>query len=80
MNRQVTRITFDNESKDLILDAFNKSVDKDGFIIEKQSKVRVLTPEGMELKKDRLSIIKKGSEKFISGDLTSLMKYAKGEI
>lgn len=75
-----TKIVFDKGSKDFVLDAFNKGVDKDGFIIEKSNKTRIQTPEGKEITKDQLSIIEKGSEKFIAGDLTSLMKFSKGEL
>jgi hypothetical protein len=75
------KIIFDNSSKDWILDVFNKSVDADGFIIENNSNSeRVLTPEGKEIHSRELAIIKKGSQKFIAGDLTSLMKFTKNEI
>lgn len=73
-------IVFDKNGKDFILDIFNKSEDKAGFIIEKSTKARILTPEGKEITKDELAVIKKGSEKFIAGDLTSLMKLSKGEL
>ena len=73
------KISFDKKAKDFVLEVFNKSTDKDGFIIEKD-KTRILTPEGDEITKSQLTVIKKGSEKFIAGDLTSLMKLSKGEI
>jgi hypothetical protein len=79
MKNHVTKITFDKEGVDFVLDVFNKSVDKEGFIVEK-NKTRIITPEGNEIQKSQLSVIKKGSEKFIAGDLTSLMKLSKGEI
>ena len=74
------KVIFDTQSKDWVLSLFKKSVDTDGFIIEKKSRTRVLTPEGDEIKSDDLAIIKKGSEKFIAGDLSSLMKESKGEL
>ena len=79
MNRQPTKIVFDKGAMDFVLDTFNKSTDAEGFIVAKD-KTRILTPEGREITKDQLSVIKKGSEKFIAGDLTSLMKLSKGEI
>lgn len=79
MNSNITRITFDKGATDFVLDIFNKSTDNDGFITERDN-TRVLTPEGIEITSDQLCVIKKGSEKFIAGDLTSLMKLAKGEI
>lgn len=74
------KVIFDTQSKDWVLNLFKKSVDNEGFIIEKKDRTRVLTPEGDEIKADDLAIIKKGSEKFIAGDLSSLMKESKGEL
>ena len=79
MNRQPTKILFDKGAMDFVLDTFGKSTDTEGFIIAKDN-TRILTPEGREIKKEELSVIIKGSEKFIAGDLTSLMKLSKGEI
>lgn len=74
-----TKIIFDKTSKDWVLGVFNKSTDQDGFITESNG-ARVLTPEGLEITRDQLAVIKKGSEKFIAGDLTSLMKLSKNEL
>lgn len=79
MKTKATRITFDKGAKSFILETFNKTTDQDGFIIERNG-TKVLTPEGNEILSDQLAVIKKGSEKFIAGDLTSLMKLTKGEI
>ena len=73
------KIVFDKGTIDFVLGIFNKSCDSEGFIIDRD-KSRILTPEGREITKNELSVIQKGSEKFIAGDLTSLMKLAKGEI
>ncbi len=76
-----TKIFFDKSSQDFVLSIFNKSIDDEGFIVEKNNtSQRVLTPEGHEITKNELAVIKKGSEKFIAGDLTSLMKLSKNEI
>ncbi|MDF2447518.1 MAG: hypothetical protein K0R26_22 [Bacteroidota bacterium] len=75
-----TKIIFNKSSRNFVLDIFGKSVDSEGFIIEKSSRSRVLTPEGKEITSDELAVIKKGSEKFIAGDLTSLMKLTKNEL
>jgi len=74
------RVTFDAGSKEWILGIFSKTVDSEGFIIEKKDKSRVQTPEGIDITLDELSFIKKGSEKFITGDLTSFMKLVNDEI
>jgi len=73
------KVIFDEHSKDWVLNIFDKSVDGDGFIVEKDG-TRIWTPEGDEIKSNDLAIIKKGSTKFIAGDLSSLMKETKGEI
>jgi len=80
MKTRMTKILFDNHSDDFVLDVFNKSVDEDGFIIERKDNSRVETPEGQHLQKQNLAVLKKGSEKFIAGDLTSLMKLSQGEL
>jgi len=77
---QKTRVTFDAGSKEWVLDIFSKTTDSEGFIIEKKDKSRVQTPEGVDITIDELSFIKKGSEKFIAGDLTSFMKLVNDEI
>jgi len=75
------KIFFDEAGKDFILDIFGKSTDSEGFIIEKQRpSIRVQTPEGREITKKQLAVIVKGSQKFIAGDLSSLMKLSKGEL
>ena len=75
------KIIFDKNAKEWVLNIFNKSVDTNGFVIENDSnKQRVLSPEGKEIANNDLAIIAKGSEKFIAGDLTSLMKFSKGEL
>lgn len=72
-------IIFDNSSKGWLLELFDKKVDESGFITEKDG-TRIWTPEGYEIKLDDLAVVKKGSTKFIPGDLTSLMKETNGEI
>jgi hypothetical protein len=76
-----TKIFFDESGKDFILDALGKSIDSEGFITEKDDPtIRIQTPEGREITKSQLAVIMKGSQKFIAGDLTSLMKLSKGEL
>jgi len=76
-----TKIIFDESGKDFILEALGKSVDGEGFIVEKDKpSIRIQTPEGREITKNQLAVITKGSQKFIAGDLTSLMKLSKGEL
>lgn len=75
MEKQI--ITFDSSLKKEILSVFDKDVDKDGYIIEKATGDRVITPEGDEIKLEEFAGISKGSEVFIKSDITSLIKYSK---
>lgn len=67
-------ITFDRGARNFIIDAFDKAIDSEGFIVEKSSPgERVLTPEGEQIQANRLGAIKKGSLKFFKSDLASLL-------
>lgn len=68
-------ITFDNSAKKFILETFDKTIDLEGFIVEKSNpSQRVLTPDGQELREDEFAAIKKGSEIYIKSDLISLVR------
>jgi len=73
-------ITFDDESKRVILEFFDKTVDEVGFIIEKSNpKQRVLSPEGEEIHLVEWAGIAKGSQVFVKSDIVSLIKFSKRE-
>jgi hypothetical protein len=64
-------ITFDKSAKELILSFFDKVVDSDGFIVEKDNTTkRVLTSDGNKIKLDEFAGIKDGS--FFKSDLPSI--------
>ena len=69
-------ITFDASLKPFILELLDKTVDSDGFVIEKNGKQRVVTIDGEELKVKKFAGMKKGSEIFFESDLPSLIKLA----
>lgn len=71
MERNV--ITFDESLKKEILDIFDKTVDDEGYIIEKDTKERVLSPDGEEIELEKFAGITKGSEIFIKSDIFSLI-------
>jgi len=75
MNKKI--ITYDESLKNEILSIFNKGVDGENFIVEKDTNLRVLTPEGEEVKLGEFAGISKGSEVFIKSDIRSLIKHAK---
>ncbi len=71
-------ITFDDSLKEDILKALDKSVDKEGYIVEKSfPEQKVLSPDGEEVHINDFARITKGSEIFIKKDLPSLVAFAK---
>jgi len=71
-------LTFDDSTKEDILDFIEKSVDNEGFIVEKLNPLqRVIAFDGEEITKKEFGGIKKGSEVFIKNDLVSLMRFSK---
>ncbi|MEE8403263.1 MAG: hypothetical protein V3R93_05885 [Candidatus Hydrothermarchaeaceae archaeon] len=67
-------ITFEESAKIEILSFFDKSLDDEGFVVEKDNhSQRVITPEGDEIALEEFAGLKKGSEIFIKSDLISLM-------
>lgn len=73
----VKKITFDESAGEFVLSSFDKTVDRDGFIVEKDNPdQKVLTSEGEPLKIGQFAGIKKGSEVYIKSDLISLLRLA----
>lgn len=72
-------IVFDPDVKDFILDLFDKEEDTEGYIIERESGSRVITPNGSHIRKDEFAGVTPGSEIFLTNDLPSLLKYANRE-
>ena len=68
-------ITFNNSAREFILDAFGKTIDKEGYLVEKSNpSQRVLAQDGTEILAQEFAGIRKGSGIFIKSDLVSLMK------
>ena len=71
-------LTFDESMKKEVLSIFNKTLDGEGFIVEKDNPAqRVLSEDGQEVNIKEFGGIKKGSEIFIKNDLISLMRLSK---
>lgn len=71
MTEELVTITFEESAKETILSFFDKVVDNDGFIVEKDDTTkRVLTSDGNEIKLDEFAGIKDGS--FFKNDLPSI--------
>ncbi len=69
------RLVFDASARDFVLEAFGKSVDSEGYIVEKDNpSQRVVTIDGQEIKKDMFAGVRKGSEIYIKSDIVSLIE------
>ena len=76
----VSKITssITSSAKKDILEMLSKSVDKDGYIVEKSNpEQRVLTFDVEEITLDDFGGFQRGSEVFIKNNVVSLMKLAK---
>lgn len=73
------QISFHKTLKPQILQAFNKKVDKNSYILDENSKERVLTHEGEEIQVKEFGGILKGSLIFVKSDLMSLVSYLTGK-
>lgn len=67
-------ITFDKSARRAILDLFDKSIDQERFIVEKDNpNFRITTVDGEPLELSQFAGIRKGSEIYIKSDLVSLI-------
>lgn len=69
-------IVFNDSTKNFILSLFDKSIDKEGYIIENSTKTRVLTPNGDEVLAKDFAGFTPGSEIILTKDLPSLLQFA----
>lgn len=72
-------IVFNENTHDFVLAIFNKTVDKDGYIVETSTGARALTPNGDEVKREDFAGFAPGSEIVLTKDLPSLLQYANAE-
>ena len=75
---KISDVTFSKEAKEDILALYGKTIDTEGFIVEKENPTqKVLTPTGEEIHIEEWAGIRKGSEAFIKSDTFSLIELAK---
>ena len=72
-------VIFNDASRDLVLSFFGKAIDQDGYIIEKDTGRRVLTPNNDEVRKEDFAGFTPGSEIVLTKDLPFLLQYANTE-
>lgn len=65
----------DPTTKKFILSLFNKTVDEEGFIIESDTKNRVLSSDGDEITLNDFGGITNGSEIFLKNNIVSLINF-----
>jgi hypothetical protein len=71
MTKELMTITFDESAKETILSFFDKVVDNDGFIVEKNDKTkRILASDGSAIKIDEFAGIQYGV--FFKTDISSI--------
>ena len=79
MQETKPKIAFDDSAKEYILSLFDKKVNEEGEVLEKDSEEPVKSFEGNPLTLEDFGGIKKGSELFIENNVVSLfrLKYRK---
>lgn len=71
MAKELTTITFEESARETILYFFDKVVDKDGFIVDKNDNTkRILASDGKEIKIDEFAGIRNGV--FFKTDISSI--------
>lgn len=75
----IPKLLFTDKALPLILEAFGKSINDNGLIIENSTNELVYTPEGEEIEAKKFGGLKRGSEIFIKDDLYSIMNLAEGK-
>ena len=73
------KILFTKKSLPYILEAFGKTINDDGIIIDAATKEPIQTPDGEFIEANKFGGLKKGSEIFLKDDLYSIMKLAEGK-
>ncbi len=69
------KIIFDKNLSPEILKAFGKETDKEGYIINKSTRKKVLSPDGDDVHIKEFAGIIPGSEIYLKSDIISLIKY-----
>jgi hypothetical protein len=68
------QVTFDESTRDFVLDAFGKKA-ANGFVCENSGE-KVLTPSGEEIPLKDFAGVRKGSVIFVKSDIVSLIETA----
>jgi hypothetical protein len=68
------KITFDDSAKNFILDAFGKTSDSEGYVVDKKDEeTRVKDQQGKEIHISEFGGVRKGSRVFFKDDTDSVI-------
>lgn len=73
-------MSFDETAAEWVLNCFGKEVNDRGFVVDKDTKEKVLTPDGKEIPiEDFAGVVKgdDGSTLFIKDNFASIVEYVK---
>ncbi|KAA3649765.1 MAG: hypothetical protein DWP98_06455 [Bacteroidetes bacterium] len=73
------KIFFTPNTASLILEAFGKSQNSDGYLIDSSTEELILTPENEEIHISKFGGLKKGSEIFLKNDLSTIINLVEGK-
>lgn len=68
-------LVFDKSAQDFVLEAFGKTTDADGYIVERNNPTsKVIVNDGSTIKAKYFGGVRKGSEIYIKSDIVSLIE------
>lgn len=69
------QITFDKSAKSFILESFDKTTNKEGYLVEKGNlEQKVFTQDGQDITEEEFGGIIPGSTIFVKNDLPTVME------
>lgn len=68
-------ITFDKSAAKFILEAFGKTVNQEGYLVEKETSDHVLSKNGGHILISEFGGIAKGSEIYLKSDIVSMIDF-----
>lgn len=70
-----TQIVYDDSKREYILDAVNRAIDDDGYIIDSDTGERVPATDGDPIKAEEIGYVGHGSTDLVRDDITQLREY-----
>jgi len=70
-------LTFDESAAEFVLEAFDREVDGEGYVINPKTGERETTPDGEEIHRDEFTGVEDGSTLFLDDDFMTLVDHVK---